>query len=301
MADPSCQGASPPVHDVLRSAYHLLDTSRGLDATCSRGEELARRAAECRACIAGVAGVLAALGDPEADALASCEAMRPGGTLAAGRGDGGQQDDPPGLLRAQEAAGAAARGASDPMDTSTHDSAAEPPAGAGASPGDRAAAGPDQSGWQAPPHSVPIHANVITFDWSALSAACQFDVVVMDPPWQVGAPCSLRAQLRGGAAVTQTRSRDTKRVLASRPGTLAVANARTGAAFPAVANQGRPARLTLPPRPCRSSRPPTRRAAWRWATASCRTPTSRRCRCRRCSRRAACFLCGSSTPSSSSP
>jgi mRNA (2'-O-methyladenosine-N6-)-methyltransferase len=36
---------------------------------------------------------------------------------------------------------------------------------------------------QVPPHCVPIHANVTTYDWSALAAAAQFDVIMMDPPW----------------------------------------------------------------------------------------------------------------------
>ena len=36
---------------------------------------------------------------------------------------------------------------------------------------------------QVPPHCVPIHANVLTFDWSALARAAQFDVIMMDPPW----------------------------------------------------------------------------------------------------------------------
>ena len=34
-----------------------------------------------------------------------------------------------------------------------------------------------------PPHSILIHANVTTYDWSALAAAAQFDVIMMDPPW----------------------------------------------------------------------------------------------------------------------
>jgi hypothetical protein len=38
---------------------------------------------------------------------------------------------------------------------------------------------------QVPPHCVPIHANVTTYDWGPLMAATQFDVVLMDPPWQL--------------------------------------------------------------------------------------------------------------------
>ncbi|EFJ52553.1 hypothetical protein VOLCADRAFT_116042, partial [Volvox carteri f. nagariensis] len=43
----------------------------------------------------------------------------------------------------------------------------------------------DPSEWQVPPHCVPIHANVTTFDWPSLYEHCQFDVVMMDPPWQL--------------------------------------------------------------------------------------------------------------------
>lgn len=38
---------------------------------------------------------------------------------------------------------------------------------------------------QVPPHCIPIHANVTTYDWSRLYDSCQFDVVMMDPPWQL--------------------------------------------------------------------------------------------------------------------
>ncbi|KXZ46765.1 hypothetical protein GPECTOR_41g730 [Gonium pectorale] len=43
----------------------------------------------------------------------------------------------------------------------------------------------DPSEWQVPPHCVPIHANVTTFDWPSLYEQCQFDVIMMDPPWQL--------------------------------------------------------------------------------------------------------------------
>ena len=38
---------------------------------------------------------------------------------------------------------------------------------------------------QVPPHCIPIHANVMTYDWSKLSSLMQFDVIMMDPPWQL--------------------------------------------------------------------------------------------------------------------
>ena len=43
----------------------------------------------------------------------------------------------------------------------------------------------DPSEWQVPPHCIPIHANVMTYDWSKLSSLLQFDVIMMDPPWQL--------------------------------------------------------------------------------------------------------------------
>lgn len=43
----------------------------------------------------------------------------------------------------------------------------------------------DPSEWQVPPHCVPIHSNVTTYNWSSLCSATQFDVIMMDPPWQL--------------------------------------------------------------------------------------------------------------------
>ena len=43
----------------------------------------------------------------------------------------------------------------------------------------------DPSEWQVPPHCIPIHTNVTSYDWTGLGAACQFDVIMMDPPWQL--------------------------------------------------------------------------------------------------------------------
>jgi mRNA (2'-O-methyladenosine-N6-)-methyltransferase len=43
----------------------------------------------------------------------------------------------------------------------------------------------DPREWQVPPHCIPIHANVTTFDWSKLYSVTTFDVIMMDPPWQL--------------------------------------------------------------------------------------------------------------------
>jgi mRNA (2'-O-methyladenosine-N6-)-methyltransferase len=43
----------------------------------------------------------------------------------------------------------------------------------------------DPSEWHVPPHCIPIHANVTTFDWPSLYNVTTFDVIMMDPPWQL--------------------------------------------------------------------------------------------------------------------
>ncbi|KAJ1658581.1 hypothetical protein IWQ61_002204 [Dispira simplex] len=43
----------------------------------------------------------------------------------------------------------------------------------------------DWEEFRAPEWCIPIKANVMTFEWEKLAAACQFDVICMDPPWQL--------------------------------------------------------------------------------------------------------------------
>lgn len=43
----------------------------------------------------------------------------------------------------------------------------------------------DPREWMVPPHCIPIHANVTTYEWSKLYNHTQFDVIMMDPPWQL--------------------------------------------------------------------------------------------------------------------
>ncbi|KAI8914481.1 MT-A70-domain-containing protein [Gorgonomyces haynaldii] len=38
---------------------------------------------------------------------------------------------------------------------------------------------------QAPEWCIPIKANVLDFEWDVLAQYCQFDCVLMDPPWQL--------------------------------------------------------------------------------------------------------------------
>ncbi|OMJ19931.1 N6-adenosine-methyltransferase 70 kDa subunit [Smittium culicis] len=44
----------------------------------------------------------------------------------------------------------------------------------------------------APTYCVPIKANVMDFEWSTLAKACQFDVILMDPPWQLASQAPTR-------------------------------------------------------------------------------------------------------------
>ncbi|KAJ2725793.1 hypothetical protein GGI07_001000 [Coemansia sp. Benny D115] len=50
----------------------------------------------------------------------------------------------------------------------------------------------DMSEFKAPEWSVPIRANVMNFDWERLGNACQFDVILMDPPWQLASQAPTR-------------------------------------------------------------------------------------------------------------
>lgn len=43
----------------------------------------------------------------------------------------------------------------------------------------------DPKEWQVPPYCIPINANVVTYNWRELYEATQFDVIMMDPPWQL--------------------------------------------------------------------------------------------------------------------
>ncbi|CAH1767054.1 14881_t:CDS:2 [Entrophospora sp. SA101] len=39
--------------------------------------------------------------------------------------------------------------------------------------------------FEAPEWCIPIKADVLTFEWDELAKDCQFDVILMDPPWQL--------------------------------------------------------------------------------------------------------------------
>ncbi|KAL6041488.1 MT-A70-domain-containing protein [Balamuthia mandrillaris] len=48
-----------------------------------------------------------------------------------------------------------------------------------------------------PPHCVPIRCDVRLFDWDALAKKVQFDVIVMDPPWQLAGSAPTRGVALG--------------------------------------------------------------------------------------------------------
>ncbi|TPX57384.1 hypothetical protein PhCBS80983_g03863 [Powellomyces hirtus] len=50
----------------------------------------------------------------------------------------------------------------------------------------------DYSNFDAPTWCVPIKTNVMTFEWDTLAAASQFDVILMDPPWQLASHAPTR-------------------------------------------------------------------------------------------------------------
>eukprot|EP00884_Botryococcus_braunii_P005425 jgi/Botrbrau1/14884/Bobra.0248s0003.1 len=62
----------------------------------------------------------------------------------------------------------------------------------------------DPQEWQVPPHCIPIHANVTTFDWSRLYSVTQFDVIMMDPPWQLATANPTRGVALGYSQLTDT-------------------------------------------------------------------------------------------------
>lgn len=60
----------------------------------------------------------------------------------------------------------------------------------------------DPAEWQVPPHCIPIHTNVTTYDWAPLTKACQFDVIMMDPPWQLATANPTRGVALGYSQLT---------------------------------------------------------------------------------------------------
>ncbi|KAJ1722829.1 hypothetical protein LPJ53_002798 [Coemansia erecta] len=62
----------------------------------------------------------------------------------------------------------------------------------GATDGAKKDAQVDLAEFKAPEWSVPIRANVMNFDWEKLASECQFDAIMMDPPWQLASQAPTR-------------------------------------------------------------------------------------------------------------
>ena len=67
----------------------------------------------------------------------------------------------------------------------------------------------DWESFEVPKHSVPIRADVRLFDWEALGSAVQFDVILMDPPWQLATSAPTRGVALG---YSQLRDDDIARI-----------------------------------------------------------------------------------------
>lgn len=60
----------------------------------------------------------------------------------------------------------------------------------------------DPSEWMVPPQCIPIHANVVTYDWSKLYENTDFDIIMMDPPWQLATANPTRGVSLGYSQLT---------------------------------------------------------------------------------------------------
>ena len=88
--------------------------------------------------------------------------------------------------------------------------------------GDAAAAEDDDSGslvegnvddidpkeWMVPPQCIPVHANVVTYDWSKMYEHTNFDVIMMDPPWQLATANPTRGVSLGYSQLTDVSIAD---------------------------------------------------------------------------------------------
>ena len=60
----------------------------------------------------------------------------------------------------------------------------------------------DPKEWMVPPQCIPVHANVVTYDWSKLYDHTDFDVIMMDPPWQLATANPTRGVSLGYSQLT---------------------------------------------------------------------------------------------------
>ena len=60
----------------------------------------------------------------------------------------------------------------------------------------------DPKEWMVPPQCIPVHANVVTYDWSKLYDHTDFDVIMMDTPWQLATANPTRGVSLGYSQLT---------------------------------------------------------------------------------------------------
>ena len=66
----------------------------------------------------------------------------------------------------------------------------------------------DPREWMVPPQCIPVHANVVTYDWSKIYNHTDFDVIMMDPPWQLATANPTRGVSLGYSQLTDQHIAD---------------------------------------------------------------------------------------------
>ena len=66
----------------------------------------------------------------------------------------------------------------------------------------------DPREWMVPPQCIPVHANVTTYDWKPMYEHEQFDVIMMDPPWQLATANPTRGVSLGYSQLTDQHIAD---------------------------------------------------------------------------------------------
>ena len=66
----------------------------------------------------------------------------------------------------------------------------------------------DPREWMVPPQCIPVHANVVTYDWSKIYSHTDFDVIMMDPPWQLATANPTRGVSLGYSQLTDQHIAD---------------------------------------------------------------------------------------------
>ena len=68
--------------------------------------------------------------------------------------------------------------------------------------------GEEDEDWEAPDWCVPIKADVTQLDWKALASETPFDVIMMDPPWQLASHAPTRGVALGYDQLPDTMIED---------------------------------------------------------------------------------------------